>query len=194
MLSEKLKQYQLWLASASPRRRLLLENLGLQFEVISVDIDEVYPDNLLKSEIALYIAEAKSLAFPSERLFPNSLVITADTIVCHKDLELGKPKDRKEAFEMLKVLSDDKHEVITGVCLRSPEKIISFTAVTEVWFKSLSAEEMAHYIDVYKPFDKAGAYGIQEWIGYIGVTKIKGSYFNVMGLPVQRLYEELLRF
>ena len=194
MLSDRLNSFHIWLASASPRRKLLLEDLGVKFDVIDVNISENYPEYLMRAEIAIYIAEAKSLAFPEEKLHANTLVITADTIVCHKDLNLGKPSNREEAFEMLKMLSNDKHEVITGVCLRSLEKTILFDACTEVWFKNLSNEEINHYIDVCKPYDKAGSYGIQEWIGYIGVTKIKGSYFNVMGLPVQRLYEELLRF
>jgi len=194
MVEEKLNDFKIILASKSPRRRYLLKELGVNFEVCDLDNDETYPIHLVKDEIADYLASAKAMAFPETKLQANTLVITADTIVWHQKRNLGKPKDRPEAYEMLKCLSGDKHTVITGVCLRTLNKLKTFTAATDVWFKILSDEEIYHYIDNYSPYDKAGSYGIQEWIGYIGIKGIRGSYFNVMGLPVQKLYEELLKF
>lgn len=181
------------LASKSPRRQNLLKDLGFQFEIKTKEVEEVYPLHLKREEVALYLSELKAAAFTNE-LDTNDLLITSDTIVCLNDEIIGKPKDRADAIAMLNKLSGNKHEVITAVTLSSHDKQQSFYEVTEVYFTTLSKEEIVYYIDHYQPFDKAGSYGIQEWIGYIGIEKINGSYFNVMGLPVQRLYKELLVF
>ena len=179
------------LASNSPRRRELLAGLDLDFEVkVLPDIDESYPDNLPAVEVAGFISREK--AAPYRALIGESdLVITADTVVIVGDEVLGKPKDVEDARRMLQLISGKTHQVITGVCLLTTDKEHSFSVTTDVTFKQLSADEITYYIEHYKPFDKAGAYGIQEWIGYVGVTSINGSYFNVMGLPVQRLWEEI---
>lgn len=182
------------LASASPRRQYLIKDLGLNFEVKTKEVEEVYPDHLKGKDIALYLAELKANAFSDDEIPDNAILIAADTIVCLNDEVLTKPENYDDAFRILTSLSGKKHEVISGVCLRSLKKTISFYATTEVYFKDLSHEEIHHYIENYKPFDKAGAYGIQEWIGYIGIERISGSFYNVMGLPIQRLYEELLKF
>ena len=182
------------LASNSPRRRELLAGLGLDFEVkVLPDIAESYPDNLPATGVAGFIAREK--AAPYRALIGESdLVITADTVVIVDEEVLGKPKDAEEARHMLQLISGRTHQVVTGVCLLTSDKEHSFSVTTDVTFKQLSDDEIAYYIEHYKPFDKAGAYGIQEWIGYVGVTSISGSYFNVMGLPVQRLWEELKKF
>lgn len=181
------------LASKSPRRQQLLKDLGLNFSVVLKEVDEVYPSNLKKQEVALYLSKLKADAFLPD-LKENQLVITSDTIVCLDDKIIGKPKDRDDAFNMLSDLSGKMHEVVTAVTLTSAEKQVSFYVTTQVYFKTLSNFEIDYYINHYKPFDKAGSYGIQEWIGYIGIEKIIGSYFNVMGLPVKELYDELERF
>jgi septum formation protein len=181
------------LASKSPRRQQLLKDLGLNFTIITKDVDEVYPPHLKKEEVALFLSKLKADAFTPE-LKQNQLVITSDTIVCLEDKIIGKPKDRDDAFNMLSDLSGKMHEVVTAVTLTSLEKQVSFFVVTEVYFKTLSNFEIDYYINNYQPFDKAGSYGIQEWIGYIGIEKIVGSYFNVMGLPVKELYDELEKF
>lgn len=181
------------LASKSPRRQQLLKDLGLNFSVVLIEVDEVYPSNLKKQEVALYLSKLKADAFLPD-LKENQLVITSDTIVCLNDKIIGKPKDRDDAFNMLSDLSGKMHEVVTAVTLTSAEKQVSFYVTTQVYFKTLSNFEIDYYINHYKPFDKAGSYGIQEWIGYIGIEKIIGSYFNVMGLPVKELYDELERF
>jgi len=169
----------------------LLKELGIPFRVVETEhTEETYPEYLTEGEIARYLAEHKSDAY-TKPLETNQLLLTADTIVWHGGKELGKPAGREEAIGMLTVLSGDTHQVYTGVCLRSNRQRTSFFAVTDVTFSKLSRREMEHYVDRYRPFDKAGAYGIQEWIGYIAVQKIVGSYFNVMGLPVQKLYSEL---
>ncbi len=186
-----LKKYRIILASGSPRRRHLLKDLGILFESVGLEIDEVYPPELRREEIALYLAEAKARAYPSAQMNGHTLVITADTIVWIDEMNIGKPRSYQEAVEMLSRLSGRKHEVITGVCLRTPQEMRSFFSCSEVWFKTLSEEEIGYYVEHFKPYDKAGAYGVQEWIGYIGITRIDGSFFNVMGLPVQQLYEEL---
>ena len=180
------------LASKSPRRQELLKQMGLDFRVVLKDVDESYPEGLSPAETAVYIAEKKALAFTE--LDKDEIVITADTIVCINEKILGKPEGEKQAFEMLSLLSGRKHEVITGVCIRSRESQQSFSELTEVYFNSLSSAEICYYIENYKPFDKAGAYGIQEWIGLVAVDKIIGSYSNVVGLPTRRLYEGLRRF
>ncbi|HET8809651.1 MAG TPA: Maf-like protein [Flavobacteriaceae bacterium] len=189
MLREKLKNHHLILASASPRRQQFLKELGLDFEIRLKPVEEIYPDGLKPSEIAEYLAKLKAEAFPD--LKPNEILITGDTIVVFENKILGKPKNEEEAFEMLRMLSGKKHKVISSVCLKSTEKTSIAHDVTKVWFKELSAEEIRYYIDNFQPFDKAGAYGIQEWIGQIGVEKIEGSYFTVMGMPVHLLYEML---
>ena len=185
------KTKKLLLASASPRRSQLLKDAGFDFTVIGgKDIDESIPENLTGKDAAIYLANLKADAY-SEEITADTILITADTIVCLNDTILGKPKDEKEAFKILQSLSGKEHKVITGVAVRSHDKQISFADETCVKFKTLSETEINYYITHYKPFDKAGAYGIQEWIGYIGITEIRGSYFNVMGLPVQKLYEVL---
>lgn len=189
MLREKLKNHHLILASASPRRQQFLKELGLDFEIRLKPVEEIYPEGLKPSEIAEYLAKLKAEAFPD--LKPNEILITGDTIVVFENKILGKPKNEEEAFEMLRMLSGKKHKVISSVCLKSTEKTSIAHDVTKVWFKELSAEEIRYYIDNFQPFDKAGAYGIQEWIGQIGVEKIEGSYFSVMGMPVHLLYEML---
>ncbi len=185
--------YYIILASNSPRRRELLAGLGLPFEVRVLEgIDESYPASLPVSEVAKYIAEKKADAYRSV-LKPNYLIITADTVVIVDDKILGKPKDEADAVQMLHEISGRTHQVTTGVCLLTATFKHSFSVTTDVTFKTLSDEEIRYYVQNYKPFDKAGAYGIQEWIGYIGVTGLVGSYYNVMGLPVQRIYNELIK-
>lgn len=187
-------KYKIVLASGSPRRKELLSGLGYEFEVrLLKDIDETYPEGLSGEEIAKHISRGKAEAY-KETLANDELVITADTIVYLEGNVLGKPKDAAEARQMLRSLSGRKHQVITGVTLLTKEKIHTFASVSDVTFANLTDEEIAYYVDKYKPTDKAGAYGIQEWIGFIGVERIEGSYFNVMGLPVQRLYTELKQF
>lgn len=193
MIFENLNDYQIILASKSPRRNSLLKELGLKFEVRVRESDESYPASLHVEEIPAYLAEMKVLPFENE-LDINTIIITADTIVYIGDEVLGKPINYDNAFQMLQKLSGKWHHVATGVCLFSKKKKTTFTSVTKVLFKSLTNEEIDYYITHFKPFDKAGAYGIQEWIGLVAVEKIEGSYFNVMGLPVQHLYEELLKF
>jgi septum formation protein len=191
---EFLKKYNIILASKSPRRRQLLEEMDIIFEVKTRDVDEDFPDDLEKEKVAIFLCEKKAEAFTANQIGDNDLIITADTIVCLEGDILNKPGDREHAIEMLQNLSGKKHEVITGVCLRSRDKQQSFFVSTDVYFKSLSPEEIEYYVDHYRPFDKAGSYGIQEWIGHIGIGKIEGSYFNVMGLPTARLYQELKAF
>ena len=188
-----LKKYHIILASNSPRRRELLSGLGIDYEVkILPGIDESYPENLTGEEIPMYIAREKADAYrPSIK--PDELIITADTIVCLEGQVLGKPKDESDACRMLRLLSGRTHQVITGVCITTAEMQRTFAATTDVTFDTLSEEEITHYVNNYRPMDKAGAYGVQEWIGFIGVTRLEGSYFNVMGLPIQRLYKELKR-
>ena len=180
------------LASNSPRRRELLAGLGLDFEVrVIKDIDETYPLDLPVEQIPVYISSQKAKAY-QESIRDDELVITADTVVIVGKNVLGKPHDREEACDMLRMISGRTHQVITGVCLTSYKIHRSLSVSTDVTFKSLAEQEIEYYVDQYKPYDKAGAYGIQEWIGYIGVTSLHGSYFNVMGLPVQRIWQELL--
>ena len=179
------------LASNSPRRRELLAGLGLDFEVrVLPDIPEEYPQELPAKEVADFIAREKADAYRGT-IGQNDLVITADTVVVVGNEILGKPKDAEDARRMLRLISGRTHQVVTGVCLLTEEKERNFSVTTDVSFRQLSEKEINYYIERYKPFDKAGAYGIQEWIGYVGVTSISGSYFNVMGLPVQRVWEEI---
>lgn len=190
---DNLKNYRIILASNSPRRRELLGGLGLDFEVrVLPDIDESYPSEIAVDKIAEYIACTKAAAY-RQVMSAGQLVITADTVVISGTEVLGKPTDAEDARRMLQLLSGRTHQVTTGVCLTTTTTQRHFSVTTDVTFKQLSDDEIDYYVDNYKPFDKAGAYGIQEWIGYIGVTDIKGSYFNVMGLPVQRIYTELTR-
>ena len=191
---ENLRKYKIILASNSPRRRELLAGLGIDFEVRTIpDIDESYPDSLGSMEIPLYIARKKADAYRQD-MTKEELLITADTIVWTFDGVIGKPTGRKDAYDMLRSLSDHVHQVITGVCITTRERQVSFSVESSVSFARLSDEEITYYLDHYHPYDKAGGYGIQEWIGYIGVKAIHGSFYNVMGLPVQRLYQELKRF
>ena len=189
MLSEKLSRYNIILGSASPRRQLFFNELHINFTIQVKEVDEVYPAELQGSEITDYLANLKSKAFTN--LKENDLVITSDTIVWLENKALEKPNNEAEAFTMLKKISGKKHEVITSISLKSVhfQKIINDT--TQVFFKELSEEEINYYIKNYQPFDKACGYGIQEWIGFIAIEKIEGSYFNVMGLPVHKLYKEL---
>lgn len=190
----RLSEYKIILASNSPRRKELLSGLDLEYEVSTLpDIDETYPDNLEGEEIALYIANKKAEAYKN-LLKDNTLLITADTIVLLKNKVYGKPNNEEDAKQMLKELSGNTHRVVTGVCILTKTKQKSFAVTSEVRFTDLSESEIEYYVSKYKPLDKAGAYGIQEWIGYIGIEHISGSYFNVMGLPVQRLYRELQNF
>lgn len=192
---DNLKKYKIILASNSPRRRELLSGLGIDFEVrVLNDIDESYPAGSLTPEnVPIYISRKKAEA-NRESMEADELLITADTVVIVGDEVLGKPADKADAVRMLRMLSGKRHHVVTGVCLTTRDKQRSFSVTTGVTFKALTDEEIDYYIREYKPFDKAGAYGIQEWIGYIGVTGLDGSYFNVMGLPVQRIYVELQHF
>jgi len=193
---QNLNNYNIILASKSPRRSQLLSEIGIDFFVeIKEDVEEKYPSDLKHEDIAVFLSKLKAKPFLADIQNDSSkIVITADTIVCAKGKVLGKPKDKAEATEMLKLLSGIKHQVISGVTISSKQKVVSFSVSTDVYFKSLTEAEIEYYINNYKPFDKAGAYGIQEWIGMIGIEKIEGSYFNVVGLPVQRLYEELNQF
>lgn len=171
-----------------------MKEVGIPFKVVETEhSDEVYPSDLSGGAIAQYLAEHKS-DFYTKPLKRHQVLLTADTIVWHRAKELGKPANREEAVEMITDLSGDTHQVFTGVCLRSADSRSAFFAVTEVTFSRLDSEEIEHYVNRYKPFDKAGAYGIQEWIGHIAVEKIVGSYFNVMGLPIQKVYSELKKF
>lgn len=190
MLKQKLNNYNVILASGSPRRQQFFRDLDIDFSIQLKEIEEIYPENLKGVAITDYLSNLKSDAFSS--LNDNDLLITSDTIVWLEGKALGKPKDAKDAFTMLRAMSGKKHEVITSVCLKSNsfQKIIN--DITIVTFKELSDDEIQYYINNYKPFDKAGAYGIQEWIGFIGIEKIEGSYFNVVGLPVHKLYKELM--
>ena len=188
------ERYKVILASNSPRRRELLAGLGLQFEVrVLADIDENYPPTLPATQIAKYIAHKKAEANRTI-MAENEMIITADTIVVVDDMVMGKPTDDADAIRMLSTLSGKTHKVITGVCITTLNKQTVFDVTTGVTFKTLTDEEINYYITHFHPTDKAGAYGIQEWIGYIGVTGLEGSYYNVMGLPVQRIYDELCEF
>ncbi len=188
---ENLKKYHIVLASNSPRRKELLSGLGIDYEVRTLSgVDESYPDTLAGGEIPEYIACKKADAY-RESMKPEELLITADTIVWQESRVLGKPRDKQDAIEMLRMLSGKKHQVFTGVCLTTLNWKKTFVVSSDVTFDTLSDEEIEFYVEHYQPMDKAGAYGIQEWIGYIGVQSINGSFYNVMGLPVQKLYKEL---
>jgi len=192
MLSH-LNCYNIILGSQSPRREALLRGLNIPFEIKIIDVEENYPSQLVGVDIPMYLAEKKADAY-KELMDDNTLLITADTIVWHEGRVFGKPKDKADATRMLKSLSGKTHQVITGVCISSLGRRKTFHVISEVRFARLSPAEIEYYLNNFEPYDKAGAYGVQEWIGYIGVEHIEGSYFNVMGLPVQRLYSELKRW
>ncbi|SFD86636.1 Maf family nucleotide pyrophosphatase [Thermophagus xiamenensis] len=195
MIFKKLESYNITLASGSPRRKEILEKTGIPFTIgRGRDVREEYPADLPIDQVALFLARLKADAWKDIWQQPNQMVITADTIVAIDNKVIGKPEDRDHAIQMLNNLSGRSHRVVTGVVIRTADKEKAFTDVTTVHFKPLAREEIIYYIDQYQPFDKAGAYGIQEWIGLIGIHRIEGSYFNVMGLPVSRLMEELRNF
>lgn len=186
-------EYNYLLASKSPRRQQLLRSLGVDFKVVTHKVEENFPKGIKKEEIPVFLAKLKAGPFLNE-ITEQDLLITADTIVWHNKRVLGKPSDSNEAFDMLRELSGREHQVISGVCLTSNRKQSSFFSTSNVQFKELSDAEIEYYIREFQPFDKAGAYGIQEWIGYIGITHIEGSFYNVMGLPLQQLYVEIMQF
>ena len=186
-------KYNFILASKSPRRQQLLKSIGIDFQIKTKEIEENYPQHLKKEEIPVYLAKLKASPFLKE-LLNKDLVITADTIVWLDGNVLGKPQTDSDARRMLQDLSNKEHQVISGVCLTSAQKQVSFHSISKVQFKKLTDSEIDYYISNYKPFDKAGSYGIQEWIGSIGITHIEGSFYNVMGLPIQKLYEEIQKF
>lgn len=190
MLQSVLNKYKVLLASGSPRRQQFLKDLNIPYRIQLFDVEEIYPEKLQKEEIPEYLAKLKAAPFDNI-LKEDELVITSDTIVWLQDKALGKPKNAEEAFEMLQALSGAVHEVITSVCVKTIKNTKVITDTTKVYFSKLTEEEIRFYIENHQPYDKAGSYGIQEWIGYIGVEKIEGSYFNVMGLPVQKLYQHL---
>ncbi len=196
MLKEVLKDKDIILASRSPRRKELLSSLGIIFRVVEPDVCEDYPTNLKREEIALYLAgrKAESVIRKEENKDSDLLIIASDTIVCLDDMVLNKPVNRQEAIQMLQTLSGTRHQVITAVCIEGASQRHSFYSETNVYFTKLQDEEIEFYVDNFEPYDKAGSYGIQEWIGFIGIEKIEGSYFNVMGLPVQKLYSALKSF
>jgi len=194
LLHEKLQPYRLLLASQSPRRRELIAGSGIPFTLTEkYACEEHYPASLAAEEVPAYLSRLKSEAYPTP-LQPNDILLTADTVVILDGEVLGKPKDREDALRMVARLAGNRHTVVTGVTLRTSERIETFSAESDVCFRALSAEEIAYYVDTYRPFDKAGSYGIQEWIGYVGIERIDGSFYNVMGLPIQRLYVELEKF
>jgi septum formation protein len=192
MLKNKLKKYSLILASGSPRRQQFFKDLDLDFEIRLKEIEEIYPPELKAADITNYLAELKANAFEGE-LKDNDILITSDTIVWHRGEALGKPKDEKDAFLILKSLSNTTHQVITSVCFKTNKESTLLHEITQVTFNELSDESIHYYLENYKPYDKAGAYGIQEWIGFIGVSKIEGSYANVMGMPTDKVYDYLLK-
>ncbi|HIP48200.1 MAG TPA: septum formation protein Maf [Lutibacter sp.] len=191
-LNLKFKDKKIVLASGSPRRKELLNGLDIPFIVETKEVNEVYPENLVGREITEHLALLKAEAFTN--VDNDTVIITADTIVWHQNKAVMKPKNRREAIEILTSLSDTSHEVYTSVCLKSNKKTQIFSERTKVSFEKLSLDEIEYYIDTYKPYDKAGAYGAQDWIGFIAIKKLEGSYFNVMGLPVHKLYKELVDF
>jgi septum formation protein len=192
MLKDKLKGYKLILASGSPRRQQFMHDLDVDFEVRLKDVKEVYPDHLKGAEITDFLALLKAQAL--DDLAENEIVITSDTIVWHQGKALGKPKDYEDAFAMLSSLSAKTHEVITSVCIKNTGAINVFNETTKVTFNALSDDEIKYYLDNYKPYDKAGSYGIQEWIGLVAIARIEGSYANVVGLPVDKVYQYLCKF
>lgn len=193
MLREKLKSYKIILASGSPRRQQFFKDLDIDFEIRLKEVEEVYPPHLQAAEITNFLAELKAKAFDGE-LQPNEILITSDTIVWHNNQCLGKPKDEEDALCILQSLSNSTHEVITSVCFKTETSTEIFHEVTKVTFQELSQEAIQYYLEKYKPFDKAGSYAIQEWIGYVGISKIEGSYTNVVGMPMHLVYQKMLTF
>jgi septum formation protein len=192
-LLNNLKPYKIILGSQSARRQELLAGIKIPFEIINIDVDETYPKSIVGVDIPMYLADKKANAFKA-RMQDDTLLITADTIVWHEGKVLGKPVDKNEAARFLQLLSGKTHQVITGVCITTLERRKVFHVISDVRFSRLTQAEIDFYLENFEPYDKAGAYGVQEWIGYIGVEHINGSYFNVMGLPIQRLYNELKRW
>lgn len=194
LLHDRLKDFRLILASQSPRRQQLLADAGLRYELAPrFECEEVFPDDMAADDVAGYLSRLKSEAYPAE-LGERDILLTADTVVVVDNDILGKPSSREEAVAMIRRMSGRRHKVITGVTLRSKSAVKTFSVCSDVLFRTLSDEEIAYYVDNYRPMDKAGAYGIQEWIGYVGIESINGSFYNVMGLPVQRVYVELGEF
>lgn len=194
MMLENLNKYNIVLASKSPRRQELMKGIDMDFSVMTKEVDESFPSNISVYDVAPYLSVKKARAFEESELPENYMIITADTVVVVEDRILGKPEDENEAREMLLAISGRKHSVVTGVTVRTKDKSKTFSVLSKVLFETLDNEEIEYYINKYKPYDKAGAYGIQEWIGYIGVSHVEGSYFNVMGLPTQKLYKILKTF
>lgn len=190
MLKEKLKKYTLILASGSPRRQQFFKDLDLDFEIRLKEIEEIYSPELKAVEITDYLAKLKANAFEGD-LKTNEILVTSDTIVWHENKALGKPKNAQEAFEMIKSMSNKTHEVITSVCFKTNSASVLLNDITKVTFNELSDEAILYYIENHKPYDKAGAYGIQEWFGFMAVAKVEGSYTNVMGLPTAKVYKYL---
>lgn len=194
MMLDNLKKYNVVLASKSPRRQELLRGIGIEFSVMTKEVDESYSKNISVFDVAPYLSVKKAKSFEDSDLPNNYMLITADTVVVVNDAILGKPKDEEDARNMLRLLSGKKHYVITGVTIHTKDKTKTFSVSSKVSFDDLSDDEIEYYVNVYKPFDKAGSYGVQEWIGYIGVNSVEGSYFNVMGLPTHKLYQMLKQF
>jgi septum formation protein len=194
MKQEILRHYNLLLGSKSPRRQDLLKALGLHYTLVDIDVDEIYPAHLQGADIARYLCELKADAYDHAFLKEDSILVTADTIVWLEGKYIGKPAGKEEAIEMLKQLSGKQHSVFSGICLKSTKRKIVFHAHTLVTFRELARDEIEYYVNHHKPFDKAGSYGIQDWIGYIGITGIEGCYYNVMGFPVEMFYEQLTKF
>ena len=194
MKQEILRHNNLLLGSKSPRRHELLKALGLHYSLVEIDVEEVYPSHLQGADIARYLCELKADAYNSEHMPADSILVTADTIVWLDGKYIGKPAGRAEAIEMLTQLSGKQHSVYSGICLKSSTRKVVFHSHTLVTFRELGLDEIEYYVSHHKPYDKAGSYGIQDWIGYIGVTGIEGCYYNVMGFPVQLFYEQLTRF
>ncbi len=194
LLHEKIASYRLLLASQSPRRRELLSGTGLKYEMApKFEVEERFPSDMAADEVPLYLSRLKSEGYPYP-LAERDILLTADTVVIAREEILGKPHSREEALEMLARLSGCGHRVVTGVTLRSQSRTLSFASSSEVFFRTITPEEAAYYVDTYRPYDKAGSYGIQEWIGYVAIERIEGSFYNVMGLPIQRVWVELEKF
>ena len=194
LLHEKLKDYRLLLASQSPRRRELIAGCGLPYELApKYDCEEWYPAEMAAEEVPVYLSQLKSKVYPGT-LAPNDILLTADTVVVLNGEVLGKPRGREDAVGMLHRLSGHRHTVVSGITFRTAERMHSFEARTNVWFRALGDDEIQYYVDTFQPFDKAGSYGIQEWIGYTAIQRIEGSFYNVMGLPIQKVYTELNQF
>jgi len=194
MKQEILRHYNLLLGSKSPRRQDLLKALGLHYTLVEIDVEEVYPLHLQGADIARYLCELKADAYQNALLPADSILVTADTIVWLDGKYIGKPSDKEDAIAMLKKLSGKQHSVFSGICLKSAKQKVVFHTHTLVKFRELALDEIEFYVNHHKPFDKAGSYGIQDWIGYIGITGIEGCYYNVMGFPVEKFYEELTKF